>query len=94
MKAAELLGRVYDEIAATGYPEHPLRVFIVRTLFLLFGDDTGLWPRNQFGDLIRNRTAEDGADLGMWLTRLFEVVDTEESLRTGALDDDLGAFPY
>ncbi|HEY5052593.1 MAG TPA: type IIL restriction-modification enzyme MmeI, partial [Solirubrobacterales bacterium] len=45
VKAAELLGKVYDEIAATGYPDHSLRIFIVRVLFLLFGDDTGLWPR-------------------------------------------------
>jgi len=94
VKAAELLGRVYDEIAATGYPAHPLRVFIVRVLFLLFGDDTGLWPRNQFDDLIRSRTAEDGSDLGMWLTRLFSVVDTDESSRTNALDEELASFPF
>jgi len=94
VEAAELLGRVYDDIAATGYPAVPLRAFIVRILFLLFGDDTGLWPRNQFGDLIRDRTAEDGSDLGMWLTRLFSVVDTVDAQRTSALDEDLAAFPY
>ena len=94
VEAAELLGRVYDEIAATGYPAHSLRVFIVRVLFLLFGDDTGLWPRNQFGDLIRDRTAEDGSDLGMWLTRLFSILDNDDAKRTTALDEDLAAFPY
>ena len=94
VKAAELLGGLYDEIAATGYPAHALRVFIVRVLFLLFGDDTGLWPRNQFADLIRDRTADDGSDLGMWLARLFVVVDTAERDRTSALDEDLGAFPF
>jgi hypothetical protein len=94
IKAAELLGSVYDEIAATGYPAHGLRVLIVRILFLLFGDDTGLWPRNQFSDLLRNRTAEDGSDLGMWLVRLFSIVDTPEPARTTALDEDLAAFPY
>lgn len=94
VKAAELLGGVYDEIAATGYPPHPLRAFVVRLLFLLFGDDTGLWPRNQFGDLIRDRTADDGSDLGMWVTRLFVVLDTEERNRTSALDEDLAAFPF
>jgi hypothetical protein len=59
VQAAELLGKVYDEIAATGYPAHQLRIFIVRVLFLLFGDDTGLWPRHQFADAgyARHRSA-------------------------------------
>lgn len=94
VEAAELLGKVYDEIAASGYLDHPLRIFIVRVLFLLFGDDTGLWPRHQFADLMRNRTAEDGSDLGMWLGRLFTILDTDEDRRTTALDEDLAAFPY
>jgi len=94
VEAAELLGKVYDEISATGYPDHPLRIFIVRVLFLLFGDDTGLWPRQQFADLLRNRTAEDGSDLGMWLGRLFTVLNTADNRRTTALDEDLAAFPH
>lgn len=94
VQAAELLGKVYDEIAATGYPGHQLRIFIVRVLFLLFGDDTGLWPREQFADLVRNRTSEDGSDLGMWLGRLFIALDTEQSHRTTALDEDIAAFPF
>jgi hypothetical protein len=94
VKAAEILGDVYDEIAATGYAGHPLRVFIVRLLFLLFGDSTGLWARSQFSDLLINRTADDGSDLGMWLGRLFAVLDTPDDRRTTALDQDLAAFPY
>jgi hypothetical protein len=92
--AAELLGEVYDEIASTGYRDHRLGVFIVRVLFMLFGDDSGLWPRNQFFDLISNRTNEDGSDLGMWLGKLFETLDEPEAVRTTALDEDLAAFPY
>ena len=94
VQAAELLGKVYDEIAASGYHGHPLRVLIVRLLFLMFGDDTGLWARSQFRDLLLNRTSEDGADLGMWLGKLFGVLDTPEERRTTALDRDLAAFPY
>lgn len=94
VKAAELLARVYDELAATGYDPHALRVFVVRILFLLFGDDTGLWSRNQFADLMRDRTSDDGADLGMWITRLFSILDKHEDSRTTALDEDLAAFPY
>ena len=94
VRAAELLGRVYDELEATGYGGHPLRVLIVRSLFVLFGDETGLWPRKQFADLLLDRTSADGADLGMWLTRLFGVLDTPDNQRSSALDEDLNAFPY
>lgn len=92
--AAELLGQVYDEIASTGYTGHRLGVFIVRVLFMLFGDDSGLWSKNRFLDLLNNRTREDGSDLGMWLGKLFETLDQEEASRTTALDEDLAAFPY
>jgi hypothetical protein len=94
IKAAELLARVYDEIETTGFDPHALRVFMVRVLFLLFADDTGIWERNQLADLLANRTAEDGSDLGMWLGRLFTVLDTDEADRTSVLDEELAAFPY
>lgn len=94
IEAAEILGIVHVELAETGYPLHELGVVTVRLLFLLFGDDAGLWPRNQFADFIRDRTSEDGSDLGLWLNRLFEVLDTPEGRRTSALDEDLAAFPY
>lgn len=93
-KAAELLGRVYDEMVDSGYPDYQVRIFVVRILFLLFGDDTGLWPRNQFADFLRNRTSQDGSDLGIWLLKLFSVVDTDDRDRGVALDEDLATFPY
>jgi hypothetical protein len=92
--AAELLARVYDEIDTSGYDEHSLRVFMVRVLFVLFADDTGLWQRDQFSDLLRDRTAEDGSDLGMWIARLFSVLDKSEAKRTSTLDEDLASFPH
>lgn len=40
--AARLMGSLYERIAETGLEEHQTSVFLVRLLFLLFGDDTGL----------------------------------------------------
>jgi hypothetical protein len=94
VKAAELLGQLYDALDANGYRDHELRVFLVRVLFLLFGDDAGLWAKKLFADLIINRTREDGSDLGMWIERLFEVLNTPEPRRRSALDEDLAQFPY
>lgn len=92
--AAELLGAVYEELEETGYAGHDLRALIVRLLFLLFADDTGLWRRNQFQEYLRNRTEEDGRDLGMHISRLFDVLNTPDNARSNALDEDLSAFPY
>ncbi len=94
VEAAELLGRVYDELRATGYGGHDLRVVLVRLLFLLFADDTGLWEREQFRRYLKDRTAEDGSDLGMHLARLFDVLNTEQQSRSTALSEDLDHFPY
>jgi hypothetical protein len=94
IEAAELLAQIYMELEAGGYVGERLGVFIVRVLFLLFGDSTGLWPRQAFGDFLRNRTNEDGSDLGMWLTKLFTVLDAAPGERSANLDEDLAAFPY
>ena len=95
VKAAELVGRLHDALAASGYQGHDLERFLVRIVFCLFADDTGIFePRDIFFDFIETRTGEDGADLGPWLAHLFQVLDTPEAERTSTLDDDLARFPY
>lgn len=45
-----------------------LEVLLVRLLFCLFADDTGIFERrNQFKDYLETRTSEDGLDLGQHL---------------------------
>ncbi len=95
VKAAELVGRLHDALHAAGYRGHDLERFLVRIVFCLFADDTGIFePRDIFFDFIETRTGEDGADLGPWLSQLFQVLDTPEGNRTATLDEDLKGFPY
>ena len=95
IEAAELVGRLHDMLAETGYRGRDLERFLVRIVFCLFADDTGIFePRDIFFDFIEARTAEDGADLGPWLSQLFEVLDTPEDGRSAALDEDLARFPH
>ena len=95
IKAAELAGRLHDALDAAGYRGRDLERFLVRIVFCLFADDTGVFePRDIFLDFIETRTGEDGADLGPWLAQLFQVLDTPESDRTATLDEDLARFPY
>ena len=75
--AAELVGRLHDALDAAGYRGHDLERFLVRIVFCLFADDTGIFePRDIFLDLIEERTSEDGSDTGSRLAELFQVLDT------------------
>lgn len=95
MQAAELMGKLHDALEESGYDGHNLERFLVRILFCLFADDTGIFePRDIFLDLIKERTREDGSDLGMWLSKLFEVLNKPEEKRQTTLDEDLKDFPY
>ncbi|MBI1339449.1 class I SAM-dependent DNA methyltransferase [bacterium] len=95
IKAAELVGRLHDELEASGFTGHDLERFLVRIVFCLFADDTGVFePRNLFLDFIEQRTAEDGGDLGGKLAELFQTLNTPEDARFRNLDEDLAAFPY
>lgn len=95
IKAAELMGRLHDALEQSRYRGHKLEKFLVRLLFCLFADDTGIFePRDIFTDLIENRTTEDGANVGQWIAQLFETLDTPEDERQSNLDADLAAFPY
>ena len=95
VKAAELVGRLHDALDAAGYQGHDLERFLVRIVFCLFADDTGIFePRDIFLEFIETRTSEDGADLGPWLAQVFQVLDTPEDERSPALDEDLARFPY
>jgi hypothetical protein len=95
IKAAERMGRLHDALKAASYEGHPLEVLLVRLLFCLFADDTGIFqPAQAFRAFIEERTAADGSDLGPRLAQVFQVLNTHESKRSAALDAQLATFPY
>ena len=95
VEASAVMGRLYDALEESGYGGHDLELFLVRTVFCLFADDTGIFePRDIFLDLLETRTREDGSDIGGWLTRLFQVLNTPVNQRQAKLDEDLARFPY
>jgi len=95
VEASELMARLHDRLRETGYEGHDLELFLVRMVFCLFADDTGIFePRDQLLELLEERTNEDGSDLGGWLARLFQVLNTPEENRQSTLDEHLAGFPY
>ncbi|MBP6014170.1 MAG: hypothetical protein KBA31_18220 [Alphaproteobacteria bacterium] len=88
IKASELMGELHDALEESGYAGHDLEQFLVRLVFCLFADDTGIFdPRDIFLDLLVNGTRDDGSDTGPRLAQLFETLNTAVSARprTGLL---------
>jgi hypothetical protein len=84
------MGALHDALDEAGYRGHKLERFLVRLLFCLFADDTGIFqPLGIFEEFLKDRTREQGTDLGPLLSKLFEVLDTPEMERGKKLDGDL-----
>jgi len=95
IKASGKMGKLHDALKASGYSGHDLERFLVRLLFCLFADVTGIFePRGIFGDLVSERTNLDGSDVGLWLSQLFGVLNTPLVERQRHLDVDVNQFPY
>lgn len=94
IKAAELMGKLHDRLEEIGYTGHPLEVYLVRLLFLMFAEDTTIFEKQQFQEYIEQRTNIDGSDLAAKLQELFQVLNTPKDSRFKNLDEQLADFPY
>ncbi len=94
IEASEMMGALHDALEESGYKGHDLERFLVRLLFCLFADDTGIFqPTGIFEEYVAN-TREDGSDLGSQLGHLFQVLDTKENARANNLSEALSNFDY
>ena len=66
-------------------------VFLTRILFLLYGDDAGLWEEDLFYRFVLHDTT--GENLGARLNTLFQVLNTPASRRR-RVPVELERFPY
>ena len=94
IEAVEIMGHLHDALEVGGYSGHQLERFLVRILFCLFAEDTGIFERESFRLYLLNRTAEDGSDLGLHLAHLFDVLNTPPEKRQKNLDETLATFAY
>lgn len=95
IKAAELLGTLHDALEAKGYRGGDLEKLMVRLLFCLFADDTGIFEsKDDFLYLIEERTDVDGGNVGTVLNQLFEILDTPADERQQGADPEFDKFPY
>jgi hypothetical protein len=95
-KAANLMSELFVQFEKAGYTGHEVSVFLVRILFLLFGDDTAMWRRTDkglFSDVVNN-SSDDGTGLGAILQELFVTLNTPRENRPSTLSDSMSGFPY
>lgn len=100
-EAAEKLAALHDAIKATGYTGKDLETLLVRILFCLFADDTGLFGETDLFTRLITDTRSDGRDLSGTLDTLFTTLNTAdgktgeyENQRPKSLYAEFVPFPY
>ena len=94
IRAARVMADLYEALDGSGYSDHEASIFLIRTLFCLYGDDAGLWERDLFAEFLDTRTREDGSDLGAQLAVLYQTLSTPVECRQSTLDVLIARFPY
>jgi len=95
IEAAEHMGELHDALKENKYEGHVLEMYLVRLLFCLFADDTGIYDEKKlFYRYIKERTNEDGSDLALHLGQIFDLMNTDEDKRLTNLDETLKKFTY
>lgn len=94
-KAAERFAKLYDVVAKDNPDanEHAFNLFLIRVLFLLFAEDTGIMNKGSFTNVLKTRTAEDGSNFNEVIKELFAILDINRFAR-GGKDEWLLEFPY
>lgn len=94
LEAVQRISNVYKSLHSAGYRGHDLELLLVRILFCVFAEDTGIFEPKQFSDFLEKHTLPNGSDIGPSLEHLFQVLDTPVRLRQLDPNDPLRAFPY
>lgn len=94
LKAAERFAKLFDAILKENEnaDRHALNLFLIRTLFCLFAEDTGIFDKLIFTTYLKQMTAPDGSDFNERIRELFDFLDKAE--RTGNEPSYLSKFPY
>lgn len=94
IKVAIKMGELHDELLDSGYDGHDLEIFLVRLIYCLFADDTGIFPRDHFHYFMENRTHANGSDTGAILATIFQTLNRVPERRQKSIDEELQQFPY
>ena len=92
-KAASRFLRVYDELRAANQNIDPkvLNLFLIRLLFCLFAEDTGIFEKDSFTSDVKRLAQAAGSDLNAPIAQIFEKLSRKENVGDVAW---LRKYPY
>jgi len=96
IRAAEKMGRLHRALVEAGYGGQDLEVYLVRLLFCMFADDTGIFRWRSFYNYIET-SKSDGSDIYDRLSSLFDLLNTPNDIRakrTGISQEMKDNFQY
>jgi hypothetical protein len=97
LDAARLIGDLYasisDQYLDKEVSRHDLAVLMVRLLFCLYAEDSGLFENDLFYEYLKEIPAGHGV-FREALLKLFTVLNTPQDSRDPYLGDTLASFPY
>ena len=91
--ASYKMAELHDILKENGYDGHNLEIYLVRLLFCLFAEDTGIFEKYSFREYVE-ASEKDGSDLAMRLMALFNVLNTPLEKRMNNLSPELKRFRY
>jgi hypothetical protein len=97
-EAAERLGQLFDGLRAAGFGNSPtqdraLQELLVRVAFCCFAEDTGIFEKDQFRQLLETHTRPNGSDTATRLHQLFQTLSQPVARRPSSLLPALAALP-
>ncbi|MFD1851044.1 class I SAM-dependent DNA methyltransferase [Oceanobacillus bengalensis] len=88
IKAAERFTKLYDELvkintelAKKEADGKSFNLFLIRSLFLYFCEDTEIITKGSFTNVLKTRTEKDGSNLNSVIKELFLILDVPENQR-------------
>ncbi|MFR0571219.1 class I SAM-dependent DNA methyltransferase [Ligilactobacillus salivarius] len=96
IRAAERFAKLYDVVIKDNpnATRHGLNLFLIRVLFCLFAEDTGIFKKNLFTNKLKTLTKLDGSDVDDFIRKLFEILDIKKEDRPESTPGWLEDFPY
>ena len=80
VRAAEKMATLHNALLDSGYDGHDLEVYLIRLMFCLFADSTGIFASQTFLNYVQN-SKEDGSDLSARIAELFEILNMPDATR-------------
>ena len=100
VRSAEVMAKIYDDIRRYNDVRdkeqmHNLNIFMSRSLFCYFAEDTGLFPEpNMFTNAIKSGPKADGSDLAEFIEGIFDIMAIGDADIRAQMPDIVSRFPY